>query len=225
LINPSATPVGSDVPTWADQLEAISTLVGAIMAFAAAVATFWLLVHQIRETRRARADAQGERIDAAADRELARQDREIASAERRDAEKAQARTIIIRGVHAELVREAEGDWYVVRAQSTLENFGIQPVLDVFFMFGDVAQPGVGLDEVETVKRIAVLGPGERLQIDWTEPDLPTLTSPDFLHRKLEGTAPPTRLRVTAAFTDVAGRRWLRTNNDQPQLDLELHDDF
>ncbi len=86
----SPSPAGDPPSSWADQMDAVSTLVAAPVAAATAVATIWLLVHRIGETLRARREAQRERADAATDRAFA-------AAERREAERVQARRVVVPG--------------------------------------------------------------------------------------------------------------------------------
>ncbi|GAA2470851.1 hypothetical protein Ahu01nite_079750 [Winogradskya humida] len=213
---PSPSPTdGGDSPTWADQLEAWATLGGAIVALAAAIATFWLLIHQIRETRLARGAAHQERVEAAADRELARQDRELATAERRDAEAAQARTVIVGGISADATRKRHQEALILqRAAAWIENFGAEPVTDVTFVISTVSTPSNPVDAT-TNEHMSVLAPRERLDISWEKPrkgEAPPIGIADSYYRDETGGH---LIRVEARFTDIAGRRWVRVNGGLP----------
>lgn len=217
MLVPHAALTVSEGPNWADKLEAWSTFAGAAIALAAASFTFWLLVHQIRETNRARSDAGRERAEAARDRELARQDRELAASERRDAEMSQARTIIVGGVIAEAVRMRPGDELNLRrVTGWLANFGSQPVTDVVFVIARAGASDVPVDAT-TVEHASVLAPSNRIEVTWELPAAKPSAGPihvpeSYIRDEGDGLL----VRVEARSTDIAGRRWIRVNKGQPE---------
>lgn len=206
-----------DEPHWADKLEAWSAFAGAAIALAAASFTFWLLVHQIRETNRARFEAGRERAEAARDRELARQDRELAASERRDAEMSQARTIVIGGVIAEAIRERTGDELSLRrVTGWLANYGPEPVTDVAFVISRAGASETPVDAT-TEEHAFVLAPGDRIEVAWELPaarlSAGRMHIPESYVRDEGGGF---LVRAEARFTDIAGRRWSRAGKGQPE---------
>jgi hypothetical protein len=179
----------ADAPTWADQLEAWSTLAAAVVALITAAATIWLLRHQLTETRRARAEAQQERDWAA-------RDREQASAERREAEQLQARAVLLDSV--EVVEGRHPDRRVDTVRAKLTNHSVGPILDVTLYYRIVQTTGKS-----TRYRIgheAALGPTEELQAD---------------HRIHVEATDIAAAYIVAHFTDMAGRVWGRLSGGQP----------
>lgn len=210
----SSTQPAAEGPTWADQLEAWSTLGGAFVALAAAIATIWLLVHQIGEARQARADAHQERAEAAVDRELARQDRELAAAERRDAEMAQARAVVVGDIQRSFtfITATPGSTkhvYLTRLIASVTNYSLQPILTVQ-LYADSA--GTAGDWPILLKETAVLGPGETLEHNGFVED-----GSDLGPTEEEA---DTNLSIYVTFTDAAGRRWRRPYEQQPQAVLD-----
>ena len=138
-----------------------------MVALAAAAATIWLLVHQIRETQRARGDAHGEREEAARDRELARQDRELLAAERRDAEIAQARAVVVGEIGCEFTFATSAPAhtkhvFLSRLIASVSNFSAQPILSVHLIAVSAGPAG---SWPIRLKSSAVLAPGETLKFD------------------------------------------------------------
>jgi hypothetical protein len=208
VIPPASSGPDPEPPTWADKLEAWSTLGAAFVALAAAVATIWLLVHQIRETRRARIEAHRERIEATVDRDLARKDRELAAAERRDAERAQARTVVIGNVAFDVGRVNPGGIFLGKLSTTVTNYSGQPILAVQLLADSRGTFGEWPVEL---KRSPVLGPGETLTFDgWVDGGGGSILgeTPEEAHANLA---------VAVTFIDAAGRRWRRTGGAQPEL--------
>ncbi len=206
---PAPTPSpAAEPPSWADQLEAWATLGAAVIALFAAAATIWLLIHQIRETTRARQDASKERADAAADRELARQDREYAAEERRENEMAQARAVILQ--YSGKVKKVDGE-LANHLQGSLTNYSNDPILSVEVYFDGVIDEGVEGEKTPSsigVWIAPVLGPKEAGQFDVVVPrdDLPS-----------DGwTAVLPIVSLQVVFTDVAGRRWRRLDHGSPE---------
>ncbi|MBM2622842.1 hypothetical protein JIG36_45810 [Actinoplanes sp. LDG1-06] len=178
--SPPPSSPGADPPSWADQLEAWATLGAAVIALAAAVATFWLLVHQIGEARRARAEARQERAEAAADRKLA-------ADERREAERAQARTVLFENVDIRSGKRADGSPFD-QVSGGVTNFGTGPVLDVSIHYRVEGRN-------HRLARVAVLAAGGALTADAT----------------VAGSAG----ELVAFFTDAAGLSWARHPGEQP----------
>lgn len=187
---PSGLLTTGDAPTWADQLEAWSTLAGAIVALAAAVATILLLVHQIGETRRARADARSER-------EQAERDRNQAAVERFEVERVQARTILLDGVRI-TGGHADDGGRVDRVCARVTNYGIGPVLDVTVYYRVVDRAGNAWRYL--VGRTTVLGPAGTLPVDLAVGVAAGDDADSYL---------------IVFFTDMAGRAWARRPGEQP----------
>lgn len=184
----------AESPSWTDKLEAWSTFGGAIVAALAAAATVWLLIHQIRETRRARDEATKERDEATADRELARQDREFAAAERRDQEATQARATVMGSFSAtsEIHNSLSRFWI----RLSVSNYSAEPILELAVL--------LRTHEGEYWKLWSAdyLGPGGEVHIEENlQPDPPVLAL---------GEAQP-----ILHFTDAHGRRWSRHLSGQP----------
>jgi hypothetical protein len=205
-----AAPMVSDAPTWADKLEAWSTFGGAIVAFAAAAATIWLLIHQIRETRRARADATHERTEASADRALARQDRELAAAERRDVEQAQARSVVVGDAHFSFRQTGTGSLRLSAIEIEVTNFSSEPILAVRLSLDSDSGAGPW---PTLVAGTAVLGPGQAIKEQGHLTDEPVVAaaSTEEAYAAID---------VVVEFLDAAGRRWRRTQGGQPERIFE-----
>ena len=183
---------------------------------AAVIATLVLLWHEMREARRGRKAAAQERAEAAEDRELARQDRELAAAERRDGESAQARTVIIGGVAADAIRRSrEDDVVLQRVTAWLENFGSGPVIDVAFVIAAAQKPDESIDAT-TNEHVSVLAPRDRLEISWERPRDPEMPPGGLVSGYYRDETGGNLIRIEVRFTDVAGRRWARINDGQPQ---------
>jgi len=119
---------------WTDQLEAWSTFSAAVGTILAAIFTLWLLVHQIREARAARADANTERTLAQADRDHAAALREIAEAEQQDRAGSQARAVLLLGVEeGPFSRFVTSDRHL-EFQVVIHNFSAEPVRFVQIVF-------------------------------------------------------------------------------------------
>ncbi len=203
-----------DRPSWADQLEAWATLAGAIIALATAVATIWLLVHQIRETRIARQQAHQERAEGAEDRDLARRDRELIAEERRDAQRAQARTVLVLdySIEPRSTRKGTGIGHV---KAKIKNFGNEPVTEVEVkLFGEPVLVGSGYQRV--VHATPVLEPGRTIFVD-KRTELP-ITDEGAVEDAFGVTAEDlidVGTGVAVYFTDMAGIKWARQYGEQP----------
>jgi hypothetical protein len=183
-----AAPAASDTPTWTDVVEARSAIATTVITALAAIATIWLLVHQIRETERARTDADRERAAAAEDRKLARD-------ERADQQAAQARTVVASDYSVER-RPGESDLLV---KATIWNYSPEPILNVTVVlenelseawklwFGPLIAPG-GSEVISL--RLRPTGAVEALK----------------------------DARPCVYFTDSSGRRWSRASGCKPYRD-------
>ena len=166
------------------------------MALAAAVATIWILVHQIQETDKARQNAQEERRMAAEDRELARQ-------ERLDVDATQARAVVVGNFFAGLLTGAPVNLFNIRA--VIWNYSQEPILNVHLATeteeGDYWKlwfaPLIGPNS-ETPVKVTLRPAG-----DWPVPRIALLS----------GTL------ISIYFTDSNGRRWRRCAGGSPQRDV------
>jgi hypothetical protein len=218
---PTSTPAhsapGVDAPTWADQLEAWSTLAGAVVALLAATFTLWLLVHQIREARRARADAAMERADAAADRELARQDRETAANERRDAEMAQARLVAIGDGVTVVSSGGIGRGGGTRRglsgiKGAIVNFSQTPVFAVVAVLVATGRDGDQMEKPIDYRSVLEGGSTFVIELDFESNQAwrSMVDEPESIinaGRKHE---------VLIRFSDASGRRWQRSGLSDPE---------
>jgi hypothetical protein len=205
LTSLDAGPVlAAETPHWADIWQAYAAWTGVMVGIVAATVTAALLVFEIRRSRKADREAAKDRADAAADRELARQDRGRAAAERRDAEMAQARTILLGQVTVD-----ESDPELRRVNVAVRNYGAEPVTAVRL---EVSGPA-GQADFNIVDEVSVLGGGEALNIDERLPGLVAAMLRDERIRR--------RLTVMVEFADVRGLRWRRVDNGQPERVLDM----
>jgi hypothetical protein len=192
--SPRPSPISTavpDPPSWADQLEAWATLGGAIVALAAAIATIWLLFHQIGETNRARKQAKEERATAAEDRELARR-------ERRDQAATQARTVVIDEFDVGTRTDDGKAWPLIRL--TIWNYSSEPVLNLTVILGN--EHG----ERRRLWHASLLKPG-----GVAKPDVISNTDDDVEYFK--------SMFPEIYFTDSSGRRWSRRVGGTPSRDV------
>ncbi|GAA4462557.1 PepSY domain-containing protein [Phytohabitans houttuyneae] len=189
----------TDTPHWADILQAYAAWAGVLVGVIAATVTGALLVFEIRRSRKADREAASDRADAAVDRELARQDRDRATAERRDAEMAQARTVLLGQVTMD-----DTNPELRRVNVAVRNYGVEPVTDVRL---EVTGPA-GQAEFRIVDGTTVLGGGEALNIDERLPGLVGAMLRDERIRR--------NLAVTVEFADMRGLRWRRVDNGPPE---------
>jgi hypothetical protein len=201
---PSPSPSSSsDAPTWADKLEAWATLGGAIVALAAAIATIWLLIHQMGEARRARADAIAARAET-----LATQN---------EAAVAQARSVLISDVEVDQRMTRDGV-VLERIRGTITNFSSGPLRDVSVEV--IVDSVYGSPTGEILKKAGVLGPGEMLRVD-VQLDVLARTYSDAEREARSATAHADAVlaaqKETAVFfTDSAGVRWRRSIGKEPE---------
>jgi hypothetical protein len=130
----------------------------------------------------------------------------MAAAERRDAEKAQARTIVIDQVHIDLMLNDNGESWAGRLITRVHNFSAEPVLEVTVHVDNRTGklPNLPFDLAE----VAVLAPGACLEVDRHVGEVVSLKR--SFHEALK------EARVSVRFTDAAGRNWIRDDEGQPE---------
>jgi hypothetical protein len=162
------------------------------VALAAAIATIWLLIHQIGEARKARKDAHHERSAAAEDRELAR-------AEYRDREAAQARAVVL-AEHSMGIQVPRTDG-LFHVSVTIWNYSPEPILDLTVVLMNREH------EYWRLWTSPLLAPGACEEIDVALKPTPGV------QLWLSDTLPE------LYFTDAGGRRWSRFYGGSPSRDL------
>ncbi|GIG93153.1 hypothetical protein [Plantactinospora endophytica] len=189
-------------PKVTDWMQGWGSVLGVAVGLIASAATAALLVYEIRAGRCARAEAARDRAEAA-------QDRALAVAERRDAVAAQARTVVINGIHISNLRTG----ILKRFAFTVANYGSGPILDV--------HPQVVIDG-DTVDRLkfrgsAALGPGEKLEL---EKRFQSAFAKLKDGEPMQDAELAEHITIEVRFTDMAGLRWLRQDSGQPQRILK-----
>jgi hypothetical protein len=180
-------PPGANPPSVTDWMQGWAGIGGVAAGLAAAIFTGWLLVHTMRESRRARADAEHERAAAA-------EDRRRLAAERRDTEMAPARNVLIQ----EFAWAVEDGDMLHDVSFVVTNFGPGPILDAHV---EISVPGVKASEIP----VGVVAPnGEKPIRSDARHHMPGS------QRRYAHTPPP--LSAALVFTDMNGLRWRRTTS-------------
>ncbi|MER5335150.1 hypothetical protein [Micromonospora sp. NPDC002717] len=224
-------PPGAERPKVTDWMQGWGSVIGVISAIIAAALTALLLIHEMGEARRARAEAAEERKSAAEDRaELA--------AQRDDERKTLARFIMTGKPQVTVVDKKIGKGQVLLAylSVSVHNTGTVPARDV------VAEIKISDDPLLLAKETFELFlpdpppvpsesgimrgfPTDRVRRVSTAFDTPRVVSAQALRREA--------LIFELRFTDANGRRWRRVNNGDPvsvtpeevendRLPLEIH---
>lgn len=193
-------PPGANRPNLADWLQAWGSMAAVLAGLGAVIATVLLLRHEIRATRLAHVQAARERAEAALDRQRV-------DDERRDAEKAQARTIVV----SEVIYHSGGSDTLVRILARIENCGTGPILNT--QVWAVDRSAVEPLEPFMLENCGVLGPGGQYPLDAAvSPPIPQFFAAGGRRRR--------QLVLEIRFVDMYGRRWSRLDNGQPVLLLD-----
>ncbi len=208
-------PPGTEPPKVTDWMQGWGSVIGVLSALVAAVLTAGLLIHEMGEARRARAQAAEERQEAAKDRaELVAQ---------RDEERKSLARFIMTGKPQVAIVDKEigvGQVLLVYIAVSVHNTGAIPARDVILEIktADTLLPlARGSFELFLPDSPPVPSQGgftralpannvRRVSTDFADP---RPASAQVLHRE--------SLLIELRFTDANGRRWRRVNNGDPEL--------
>lgn len=197
--------VAADAPSWTDKLEAWSTFGAGIAGLAAAIFTLWLLIHSIREAKRARLAADKARSDAEVDRELARKDRERLDNERAKSESRQARAVTLSGFAVDKSRDMKN--HIWRIQAVVANFSTEPITDFHWLLElEDDKNSAGPAErhlLVDLGRMTLIGPEEKYEI-WHD-----------VHPLIRLSLPGGEFKTKILFLDSQGYAWTRTSEGKP----------